>query len=445
MGCGTLTAGHFLALAALAVPALILAAAARGPALSADERAMVDFIDRHNDEAIALLERTVDVNSGTMNFAGVQEVGRLFRAELDRLGFRTTWVDQPAVQRAGHLIAEHPGAGPKILLIGHLDTVFGADSPFQTFERIDGATARGPGITDMKGGDVIMIQALNALDAVGALKSMHVVVALTGDEEDPGKPRSLAREPLVSAAKGAAFAIGFENGDGDPHHAITARRGTSSWELRVTATSGHSSQIFSQDLGSGAVFEAARVLNAFREQLAGEPHLTFSPGLIVGGTTADADTIQSTGSAAGKTNVIAAEARVLGDMRALTNEQFAKAKQAMQAIVSRSLPNTRSTIAFDEGYPPLAPTDGNARLLAMYDQASRDLGFAAVTAVSPDRAGAADVAFVAGEVPMILDAIGMKGRDDHSFDETADLRTLPMQAKRAAVLLARLARTSAVR
>ena len=93
----------------------------------------------------------------------------------------------------------------------------------------------------------------------------------------------------------------------------------------------------------------------------------------------------------------------------------------MRAIVAQSLPKTSASISFDEGYPPLAPTAGNERLLVMYDRASRDLGFGAVTAVSPDRAGAADVSFVAGHVPMIIDAVGMKGRDDHSPSETADL------------------------
>ena len=86
----------------------------------------------------------------------------------------------------------------------------------------------------------------------------------------------------------------------------------------------------------------------------------------------------------------------------------------------------------------MAPTDGNRKLLAMYDQASRDVGAGPVAAVDPDRAGAADVSFVAGEVKMILDGVGLMGRDDHTVKETADLSTLPSQTKRAAILLHRL-------
>src|SRR4026208_86078 len=181
-------------------------------ALSPDERSLVTYLDAHNQEALTLLERVVNINSGTQNFDGVREVGRVFRSELDALGFRTRWVDGAPFKRAGHLVADHPGTGPRILLIGHLDTVLEKDNPFQKMERIDERTARGPGIIDMKGGDVVMIAALKALQAAGVMKSMNVVVVMTGDEEDSGDPLSAAREALVAAAKGADLAIGFEDG-----------------------------------------------------------------------------------------------------------------------------------------------------------------------------------------------------------------------------------------
>jgi glutamate carboxypeptidase len=148
--------------------------------------------------------------------------------------------------------------------------------------------------------------------------------------------------------------------------------------------------------------------------------------------------VQARGSAFGKDNVIAEHAIVSGDLRALSVEQFASARKSMEEIVqSSSLTGTQATITFDEGYPPLAPTDGNRRLLEIYDQASRDVGAGAVTAVDPDRAGAADVSFVAAHVPMIIDGIGLMGDGGHTVDETADLRTLPSQTKRAALLIYR--------
>jgi glutamate carboxypeptidase len=385
--------------------------------LADNERAIVQHIDAHGAAALKLLEQVVNINSGTQNFTGVRSVGKV---------------------RAGHLIAEHPAAGPKLLLIGHLDTVFELDNPFQKFERVSETAARGPGIIDMKGGNVVMLQALAALKAVGALEGMNVVVVMTGDEESAGDPQDVARAPLVAAAKGAIAALGFEDGAGDPRTAVIGRRGTTAWTVRVKGKPAHSSQIFRTDIGYGAVFEAARIVNAFREKLAGQAHLTFNPSIVLGGTQVEFDPVQARGTAFGKDNVIAEHAVVSGDLRALSLQQFADARTAMEAIVRESLPGTGAQIAFDEGYPPLSPTEGNKRLLAMYDQASRDSGGGPVSAVDPDRAGAADVSFVAAEVPMILDGIGLMGDGGHTAQETADLRTLPSQSKRAALLIYRL-------
>jgi glutamate carboxypeptidase len=377
---------------AAAVAAAALVSAQPAAPLAPAERTIVAHIDAHTTEAIALLERAVNVNSGTQNFAGVREMGRIFGAELEALGFTTRWIDGAPFKRAGHLVAEHPGAGKRVLLIGHLDTVFEPDSPFQRFQRIDDRRAKGPGVIDMKGGLVIMVTALEALHAAGALKGMNVAVVLTGDEESAGDPQEAARAALVAAAKGAAVAMGFEDGAGDPRTAVIGRRGTTGWMLTVKGTPAHSSQIFRRDIGYGAIFEAARILNAFRETLAGEAHLTFNPALALGGTQVQVDGVQARGTAFGKDNVIPEHAVITGDLRALSTEQFARARERMTAIVrTGALAGTQAEIVFDEGYPPMAPTDGNRALLAMYDQASRDVGAGPVAAVDPDRAGAADV------------------------------------------------------
>lgn len=420
------------------IPVMAMLVVTQAGALSQEERAMVSFIDANNASAITLLEKAVNINSGTQNFKGVQEVGKLFRAEFDALGFKTTWVDGAPFQRAGHLVAEHAGTGPRILLIGHLDTVFEPDSPFQKYERVSDFAAKGPGITDMKGGNVIIVQTLKALQSAGLLKSMNIIVVMTGDEEAAGRPLTTSREALVNAAKGADVAIGFEDGDGNPATAVIARRGTTNWTLTVKGRPAHSSQIFNAENGYGAAFEAARILNGFREKLAGQRHLTFNPGVLLGGTTVTFDNAASRGTAFGKTNVIAEEMVVSGDMRALTPEQFAETKKAMEAIVAANLPQTSASIIFDDGYPPLAPSPGNEKMLGLYNQASIDVGAGPVIAVDPDKAGAADVSFVSNYVPMILDGVGLMGGGGHTVHETADMRTLPSQTKRMAVLLARL-------
>lgn len=392
----------------------------------------------HNADALALLERIVNVNSGTMNFAGVRQVGDVLRARFDSLGFRTHWVDGAAFHRAGHLVAEHPGPGPKILLIGHLDTVFEPSSPFQRFERLNDSTARGPGVIDMKGGDVIMLYALRALKDAGALDKMNVVVVLDGDEEEAGAPLEAARRALVDPAAGARVAIGFEDGAADPRTAVISRRSAGSWTVRTGGQPAHSSQIFKPTVGAGAVYEAARIVHEFYTRLSGEQYLTFNPGLAAGGTLVNVDTTGTDARVSGKRNVVAEHMVVTGDLRTLSPAQESKAKRTMREIVARHLPLTTATIEFDEGYPPMAPSAGNRRLLAMYDHASRDLGYGPVVAVDPSRAGAADVSFVASKVPMIIDGVGLSGHDDHTEKETADLRMLAPLTKRAALLMYRV-------
>lgn len=421
-----------------AATALPLASVA--DSLTREERALLATIDSANAEAIALLERVVNINSGTLNLAGVRAVGDVFRAEFDRLGFSTRWVDGAPFKRAGHLVAEHRGAGPKFLLIGHLDTVFEPDHPFQRFERVSATHARGPGISDMKGGDVIIVQLLKALKSSGALQDMNVTVVMTGDEERAGEPLSLAREALIAASAGADYAIGFEDGDGEPGHAVVSRRGASSWDLVVKGVPAHSSQIFQPEVGAGAIYEASRILTEFYRRLSTEPNLTFNPGLILGGTAVQYDAPNAKGNAAGKDNVVAEHAAVSGDLRALTPEQYARAKAVMQEVAGASLPRTSATLTFDDGYPPLAPSEANRALLALYDRASRDIGTGEVTAVDPRRAGAADVSFVAGRAKAIMDGIGMRGKDGHTAGETADLKAMSTQVKRMALMMHRIAR-----
>jgi glutamate carboxypeptidase len=423
---------------ALAAAPLAAQAGRPGEVLSATERAIVAAVDARNDEALALLERVVNINSGTMNFAGVRQVGDLLRREFDALGFRTTWVDGAPFQRAGHLVAEHDGAGDRVLLIGHLDTVFEPTSPFQRFERLSDSTARGPGIIDMKGGDVIILHALKALKAAGVLDRMSITVVMTGDEEKAGSPQAAARAVLVDAARRSRYAIGFEDGDGDPKTAVVARRGASSWTLHSTGTPAHSSQIFRDDVGPGAIFEAARVLQQFREQLGHQQFLTFNPGVALGGTDVRLDSTRTDGAASGKTNVVARTMDVSGDIRTISPEQYESAKVAMRRIVGRHLPRTTSTITFVDGYPPLAPTPGNSALLARYDTVSRALGLGPVRPVDPSKAGAADVSFTAAFIKSAIDGVGLAGSDDHTEKETADLRMLAPLTRRAAVLLYRL-------
>jgi glutamate carboxypeptidase len=337
----------------------------------------------------------------------------------------------PDMKRAGHLVAELEGShGKRLLLLGHIDTVLRGE-PF----RRDGTRGYGTGATDMKGGVVVMVQALKALHAAGALAGRRITIMLTGDEEDAGLPLTVSREPMIALARRSDAALSFEATiDGT---ATIGRRGINAWTLEVTGETGHSSGIFGTERGSGAVYEVARILDAFQAELGNEKNLTINPSVIVGGTKAQLDDYR--GTAEGKTNVIAPVATARGDIRYISLEQERSAVERMQAIVKRHLPRTEATLRFDDAaYPPMTPKPGNEALLQTLDGASRDLGLAPVPALDPGSRGAGDIGFIAHLLPS-LDGIGSGGGgNSHAPGEYTDLGTLVPMAQRAAILIYRL-------
>ena len=423
----------------IAMLPLILAAPAAA-ALTPAESRMVATVDAETDRSIALLERLVNVNSGTLNLAGVTRVGAMLRAELEPLGFAVRWVPMAATGRAGHLVATHKGdgRGKRMLLIGHLDTVFEADSPFQRFER-RGDRAVGPGVNDMKGGDVVMVAALRAMQAAGTLGGADITIVLTGDEERPGAPLETARADLIAAGKAADVALDFEGlarEDGRDMGSI-ARRSSTSWVLTATGKAGHSSGV-GEASGYGANYELVRILDAFRRELP-EEDLTYNVGVMAGGTSETTDAAGVTLSASGKTNVISASAEARGDMRTISPAQTERTKAKMTAIVARHLKGTGATIRFDaDGYPPMAPTAGNRALLARLNMINRDLGRPQMAELPPIRRGAGDIGFVAADTDGLV-GLGTAGQGEHAEGESTDLTSLPLQAKRAAILMSRLA------
>ena len=402
---------------------------------------MISSIDADHDRNVKFLEQLVRVNSGTMNLKGVEQVGRLLRPEFEALGFEVRWIPMTHTGRAGHLIATHKGEGrgKRLLLIGHLDTVFEPDSPFQGWKRT-GDVVEGPGVGDMKGGDVIMLAALRAMRAAGTLKSADITVVLTGDEESPGSPLSAARADLIAAARVSDVALDFEGlaRRGTQDVGSIARRSSTSWTIRATAKSGHSSGVCRADAGCGAIYELVRILDAFRRDLP-EPNLTYNVGLILGGAGAGLTAGDTGGQATGKPNVIASEAVARGDIRTLSPEQEARVRARMQAIVERHLDKSHAVLEFaDDGYPPMAPTDGNRALLARLNAVNATLGLPEMPAGDPANRGAGDISFVAFIDGLV--GLGMAGEGSHAPGETADLKSLDLQAKRAALLMSRLVR-----
>jgi glutamate carboxypeptidase len=422
---------------------LVLLAVPAQAKLSPAEQRIVKTVDSEQARSVALLERLVNQNSGSLNLPGVEAVGRIMRAELEPLGFEVRWVPMAQVARAGHIVAVHRGSGRgrKMLLIGHLDTVFEPDSPFQRFALKGPATAEGPGVGDDKGGMVVMVAALRAMQAAGTLKDADIEIVLTGDEEDAGAPIAIARRDLIAAGGRADVALDFEGlaqEEGRDMGSI-ARRGSASWTVTARGRTGHSSGIFGAAMGNGAIYELARILAAFRSELP-EPNLTFNVGLVAGGATAELDKDGIRATATGKTNIVPPVAIARGDLRALSLEQQQRVIAKMREIVGRHLAGSDSDIAFDDGaYPPMAPTEASRALLARLNSVNRDLGLGRMGELDPLKRGAGDIGFVAHLLPGLI-GLGAAGDGSHAPGETVDLASLARQAKRAAILMTRLSR-----
>jgi glutamate carboxypeptidase len=430
---GELKVNRLICNFAIAVLTIVSACVyASAQALSAEEQKIASYIDAHQVEQIALIEKVVNLQSPTENIAGVKQIGLVFKGQLEALGLTAKWIDMPAeMKRAGHLLAQTKGTkGKRLLLLGHIDTVLSGEK----FKR-EGNRAIGTGTVDMKAGDVVLLYALKALDAVGVLRDTRIIVMLTGDEETAGRPLEISRGDMVEAAKSSDLALSFEAAAGN--RATVGRRGSSNWTMEVTGQTGHSAGIFRNDAGAGAIFEAARILDQFYETLHKEKYLTFNPSVIVGGTQVALNGTE--GNANGKTNVIPAKVMVTGDLRFISEEQKEAARAKMRDIVAQSLPHTSAKVMFEDRYPAMTPNEGNYQLLKQLDQVSQDLGAGKMEALDPGERGAGDIAFVSHLIPG-LDGIGASGGGAHAPGEFVELDSLPLLTKRAALLIYRLTR-----
>ena len=418
-------------------------------ALNKEEQKVIDYIDANMSRAIALLKESVNINSGTLNIAGVKKVGEIFAREFEKANFKTQWISMPdSLRRAGHLVAttgfnneavvKNNPKRKKLFLIGHLDTVFEPDMPANPFTMLNDSTATGQGVNDMKGGDVVMIIALQALHAQGLLKDADIIAYLTGDEEHAANPREISRRDFIERAKQTDIALAFEGANG-LNSVATARRGASGWSLNVKAKTGHSAGVFSPNAGYGAIYEAARIVNEFRVQLSTEKYLTFNPGVFIGGSEMNYNASKSSGTAIGKTNIISPAVTVTGDLRFLTEEQKLNARKKMSAIVANNLAGTKATIKFTDGIPSMAPTEGNNKLLEVISGVTKDMGLGVTMAGDPGSRGAGDISYIAAYVDCI-DGLGASGKGAHAPGETINLKELPFLIKRAALTIYRLSK-----
>ncbi len=410
------------------------------PKLNSTETSILKQVKANISNSYQLLKDLVDVNSGTLNTIGVKRNREILSKRFNSIGFHTEWISMPDyVKRGGHLVATiHGSKGKKLLLLGHLDTVFEPDSTgSNSFKYLNDSTVTGQGVLDMKSGDVIIYTALKTLNDLGLLKGTTITAYFTGDEENSGKPEVVTRGDLIERAKQHDIALAYEEGR-NLSEVATARRGSSSWQLKAYGIQAHSSGIFDGNYGS--IYEAARILNRFREELSSEQYLTFNPGLIAGGKYVFYDSARLEAKVSGKTNIISPLTEVSGDLRFLTEAQKEAARKKMLSIVeSNNLPGTHAEISFQDGIPAMEPNEKNEVLVKELSDISVALGTGPIHSGNPGSRGAGDISYIAKYVAA-LDGLGGIGKGSHAPGEHLNLNTFEQQVAKSALLIYRLTR-----
>ncbi len=400
------------------------------PALNNDERELVSWLDSQDEAMLAMLERLTNINSGSLNKEGVNTLAQIFSTELTTLGFSISTlpgevIEMPScpgsnysVDVADHVLATKPGNGPRLLLMGHLDTVFPPDAPFQTF-RAEGDTMYGPGVADMKGGLVVMLYALKALAESGELDDMNLSVLLNSDEE-MGSLSS--RKYLEEQAAEHDWGLVYESSGADT--LTRQRKGLGQARFVVNGRASHAGGAHEQ--GRSAIKELAYKIVEIEQMTDYETGVTVNVGVVSGGEAR---------------NTVAPCAEALIDLRYPEPQQGEDAVAQFEDIFGSvySYPVDSGEITTESWVnlhrPPKIPTSESDYLLEKTRAIGRLLGQElGVT----DSGGGTDGSLTQAAGLPTLDSLGVAGTGAHSNREEARISSLVERAQLSAVLIRRL-------
>lgn len=351
---------------------------------------------------LQLLEQAVNVDSGSGNVDGGNRVGEILTSRLRALGIDVQSLPAEAPGLANNIVATLKGRGKaRILLIGHLDTVFEPGTAARRPYRTDGTRAYGPGISDEKGGVVEGIEALQILHDL-SFKDFRQIVFLIESSEERGSPGTLGLINRLLADSDVE--LNLEPGD-EPDVMTVWRKGASTFHIEVHGRAAHAG-IAPQD-GRNAALELIHQLQG----LSAFP--TSGPGLTVNLTVMQAGT---------RSNIIpdAASADInvrIREAADLDNVERALRKNAATTLI----PDTTVTVTREAAYPPLPNNPATDRLAALAQQIYSGIG-RAIT--SGGNGGASESALAAAAGVAALDGLGPVGGGFHSEREFADLTTV---------------------
>jgi glutamate carboxypeptidase len=364
------------------------------------------------------LERLVNLDCGSYTPAGVNRVADAVEAALGELGASIERIPHrpgDGERQLGDLvIGRLDGSGPRLLLIGHMDTVFEPGTAAARPFTVTGERATGPGVGDMKGGLLAGLHALAALHATGRRPSVTFVA---NPDEEIGSPFSTPHIRRLIPDHDAALVLECARANGD---IVSARKGIADLEVTLTGRAAHAG--VEPEKGRSAIVEAAHQVLALHALNGRWPSVTVNAGVIEGGT---------------RPNVVAAACRLELDLRAATTAEFEAAEAEVRAIVGHpTLEGVTSELRRAAHHPPMERTAGNARLAELAITIAAELGFELHDTLT---GGASDANTTTAAGLSTLDGLGPVGGDDHSPDEWLDLSSVVPRVTLLAALVERVA------
>jgi len=401
------------------------------PAITPHEQEINSWLASQENNMLALLERVTNINSGTLNKSGVDEVAAIFSNELRELGFSISTLPGETIAMPScpgsdynidvtdHVLANKSGSGPKFLIIGHLDTVFPPDSPFQEFRR-EGDVMYGPGVADMQGGLVVLLYALKALEEFSELEDLAISVLLNSDEEIG----SLSSRPYIEEqARLHDWGLIYESSG--TNTLTRTRKGLGQARFVINGIASHAGGAHEQ--GRSAIKELAYKIVQIENMTDYETGVTVNVGIVNGGEAR---------------NTVAPCAEALVDLRYPEPEQGLEAERQFQEIADQvySYPVDSGEITTETWInlhrPPKIPTEESDHLLEKTRSIGRLLGQdLGVT----DSGGGTDGSLTQAVGLPTLDSLGVAGTGAHSNREEARISSLVERAQLSALLIRRLA------
>lgn len=389
--------------------------------MSATEEKIAAWLAARQGEMLAELEAMVNTDGGSYDKAGVDAVGARIADFCARHGIRVETVPGErhgdclrALVEGGEAAAGSGNARRNIVLMGHRDTVFPKGEPQRRPFRVENGIATGPGVADMKAGLVQNMFVLAAFQACGGAPG-PLVGLFTGDEEI-GSPEG---RPVIEREARAARVV-FNSEPGRPTgNVVTGRKGGVFMVMDIEGKAAHSGANF--EAGISAIEELARKVQALHALTDLPRGITLNVGLVSGGQSV---------------NTVAPWAQGQIDLRYVHPEDRDEIMGRIHAIVERSfLPGTKARLTIKGEFLPLAKNPGTEAVLAAYQAAAAESGFATEGEFA---GGCADSGFTAAMGAPTLCAVGPVGGKAHSPEEYLEVASLVPRAQALARAILKL-------